>query len=123
MNVFTVYDTNLTRIRLGSKRDGGYIIFDGLKYDHLLSGGIGGSIQFESDFIKKYNVMCDAFDHTISNLPQINNVIKLHRKAISSEETHESTNLKSFIQQHDNVFIQMDIEGWEWDRFLGTRRF
>ena len=57
MNVFTMYDTNLPRIRLGAKRDGGYVIFDGLQYDHLVSGGIAGNIDFESDFVKKYKVL------------------------------------------------------------------
>ena len=115
MNVFTVYDTHLRRIRLGSKRDGGYVIFDGLQYDHLVSGGIEGNIDFESDFINKYNVSCDAFDNSIDKLPKENNQINFCRKTITSVNTERNTNLKSLINGKENVFVKMDIEGGEWD--------
>ena len=99
MNVFTVYDANMSRIRLGSKRDGGYIVFDGLHYDHLVSGGIERNIDFECDFIDKYKVPCDAFDNSIDKLPRENNQIEFHRKTITNFNSEQTTNLKSLINE------------------------
>lgn len=115
MNVLKVYDTNLDRIRLGESGDGGYVIFDGLKYDYLLSGGIENTIRFESDFIDKYNVVCDAFDNSIDELPEKNNKIRFNKKTISGGNNVNTTNLKHIIKQKKNIFVKMDIEGWEWN--------
>ena len=123
MDVFTVYDTNLERIRLGEAFDGGYVIFDGLEYDHLLSGGIERTIQFEEDFIKKYNVTCDAFDNSIRELPKENSSINFHRKTISGSDTETASTLKSFLEQKQKVFIKWilkDGNGIGWNHWIQT---
>jgi hypothetical protein len=115
MEVLRVYDVNLERIRLGEEQDGGYIVFDGLEYDYLLSGGIENTIKFESDFIDRYNVMCDAFDNSIDRLPKEHSKIRFHKKSITGEERDGCTNLKSLIWPKKDIYVKMDIEGWEWE--------
>lgn len=124
MDVFRVYDTNMDRIRLGEMGgelakercgDGGYVLFDGLEYDYLISGGVDDTIKFEKEFMNKYDVaVCDLFDNSIDELPEANSEITFYKKSISNENSESSTNLKSFIRKHKNVFVKMDIEGHEW---------
>ena len=42
------------KIRLGSENDGGYVIMELDNYDYLLSGGVGGDINYEKSFTNKY---------------------------------------------------------------------
>lgn len=55
------------KIRLGEKRDGGYIIYDKLlpKTDVLLSYGVGWEISFEEDFNRRTNKKVLMFDPTM----------------------------------------------------------
>jgi hypothetical protein len=48
----TIYKSQYEKKRVGNDFDGGYIICDiSCNYDILLSGGIGGNISFENDFV------------------------------------------------------------------------
>ena len=52
VNSLTVYECK-NKYRLGNKGDGGYVLMDISGYDILLSGGIGGDIEFEKSFTEK----------------------------------------------------------------------
>lgn len=80
-----VYKTpSHTKIRLGSKYDGGYVIVDNVcDYDLFVSCGISDNIDFEVDFLNRYkNVNCLAFDGTISNIPVNNQNITFIKKIL-----------------------------------------
>ena len=117
MNYLTVYSSYpYNKIRVGKVYDGGYVICDGLKYDLLLSCGISNDISFEDEFTKKYNVKCVAYDGTINNLPEtINNNIIWVKKNIGPNNTDNTTNLKDFLNNFNNIFLKMDIESYEFD--------
>lgn len=117
MNILTLYDCNLNRVRLGDKNDGGYVIFDGLVYDGFISGGIEYTNTFENEFIEKYNTMCYAFDNSIDELPQTNEKIMFKKN-----EINKTNNLTNYIDMFQNCFVKMDIEGseWEWLSSLNT---
>ena len=110
MNILTLYDCNLNRVRLGDKNDGGYVIFDGLVYDGFISGGIEYTNTFENEFIEKYNTMCYAFDNSIDELPQTNDKIMFKKN-----EINKTNNLTNYIDMFQNCFVKMDIEGSEWE--------
>ena len=112
----TVYASPFPKKRLGKNHDGGYVIVDipNAKYSILLAGGIKDDISFEEDFVKKFNARCITFDGTIDALPNNNNnSIEFIRKNIGYENTSTVTNLHDLIDQNENIFIKMDIEGGE----------
>ena len=49
-HILTVYKSEFNKRRIGSPRDGGYVICDlpEVKYDLFLSCGIGGNTEFEN---------------------------------------------------------------------------
>lgn len=115
------------KIRLGNNFDGGYVVADLCDYDCYISAGIGDDESFSRDFIERYEMKeqdCFAFDSTIENLPY-NFHQKLNHipKNISIIEDNQNTNLKSLIENYSNVFLKMDIEGYEfeWFKFINLR--
>jgi hypothetical protein len=112
----TVYKSPLPKIRIGKKNDGGYVIVDipNIQYNTLLAGGINGDISFEEHFITKYNgVKCYAFDGTIKKLPKDNTNISFIKKNICANNSDKLTNIHDIINNTNNIFVKMDIEGGE----------
>tara|TARA_A100001015_G_scaffold316561_1_gene431173 strand:+ start:321 stop:1049 length:729 start_codon:yes stop_codon:yes gene_type:complete len=105
------------KIRLGSENDGGYVIMELDDYDYLLSGGVGGDINYEKAFTNKYNVKCSVFDgtdDTAYNLCKNEENIEFVKKNIGFQENNKTTNLKYIINRYNNIFLKLDIEGAEW---------
>lgn len=115
--MLTVYEPPHQKIRLGKDNDGGYIICDIPKiyYDLFLSAGISDDISFENSFCNKYkNTQCYAFDGTINKiLGQYNNNITFVKKNIGNIDDDYTTTLKTYIENKNNIFLKMDIEGSE----------
>ena len=108
-----LYDIN-NKLRIGSKNDGGYIIIENLSnYDVLLSCGIANDDTFEHYFVNKYKTNCFAFDGTINNIPHKHPKIKFIKKNIGL--TNDTTDMKNLINQYNNIFLKMDIEGSEFN--------
>jgi hypothetical protein len=66
---FKPQEINSSKIRLGSKSDGGYVM-SSIVLDNcssLLTYGVGGDTSYESDFDSKYNKPVYMFDHTIGH--------------------------------------------------------
>ena len=115
LNVFTIPDCN--KIRLGNSVDGGYVIYDlENNYDCLLSCGVADDSSFELEFFNKYGTKPGfLFDGTIKNIP--NNFPSEYYfiyKNISGHNDIHNTDLKDLIKSHKNIFLKMDIEGWEY---------
>lgn len=118
MEVFTTYDCNFPRIRLGDHGDGGYVICDGVSnYDLLISGGIDRTARFEKEFVTRYDVPCVAYDHTVDHLPSEHrdSRITLRKLMVTGENTDHSTNLANHLDHVQNAFVKMDIEASEWE--------
>uniref|UniRef100_A0A6C0I4E1 Uncharacterized protein n=1 Tax=viral metagenome TaxID=1070528 RepID=A0A6C0I4E1_9ZZZZ len=112
----TIYKSPYNKIRLGKDNDGGYIICDipNINYSILISGGVKDDISFETDFCNKYNtVKCLAFDGSIDNIQNEHSNIRFIQKYIGGNSNNNFTNLHDIINSNDNIFIKMDIEGYE----------
>ena len=111
------------KIRLGAYYDGGYVIakLEG-GYDCYISAGVSNEESFSRDFIIEYNMdkyNSFAFDGTIYKYPyQYTNDITFVRKNINIINDDDNTNLKLLIEKYNNIFLKMDIEGWEWKWLL-----
>lgn len=113
-----VYDLEMEKIRLGKNNDGGYCILPQDNYDLLISGGVSYDISFEEDFLLKYpNIMCEAFDGSVSSLPKQNKRINFNKKFIGKNNTETETNLHDLINKYNDIFLKMDIEGGEYSFF------
>lgn len=111
------------KIRLGNNYDGGYVIgqLDG-EYDCYISAGISNEESFSRDFINKYNMNksnCFGFDGTIQSYPyQYTTNISFIKKNINSFNDDNNTNLSHLISKYSNIFLKMDIEGYEYPWLL-----
>lgn len=116
LNYLKCYDAGLAKIRLGRKKDGGYVILDGFQYDVFISGGIGRDDSFEIDFLKKHpNLQKKTYiyDGTVDKTPSPSLMRNFYKKNIGSSNSDSLTNLKDIINKHENAFVKMDIEGGE----------
>jgi hypothetical protein len=120
------------RVRLGRQNDGGYIVVgEGFKqYDVLLSFGISNDISFEKDFQKAYP-KCDiyCFDPTVDSLPENLPNSKFFKKGIASKSYDNYLTLADIQKliniefSNKNVFLKMDIEGFEWEVFYDKKSY
>lgn len=111
------------KIRLGNNFDGGYIIGEiNSPYDCYISAGVSCEESFSRDFIKKYKMdktKCFAFDGTIEKYPDgYTDDITFFKKNINIINDNNNTNLFFLFEKFDNIFVKMDIEGWEYPWIL-----
>ena len=110
--------------RLGVNGDGGYVIgdLDEPNYDCYISAGINDEESFSLDFIEKYHMNeynSFGFDGTINNYPyHYTNKISFIKKNINAYNDNYNTNLDYLINKYDNIFLKMDIEGYEYPWLL-----
>jgi len=104
--------------RIGKKNDGGYVVCNlPGEYDLFISGGVPDDISFEQHFLNKYpNLKCYAFDGTVESLPVDESRVTFVKKNLG-KETDETTNLKTYMDGHENIFMKIDIEGHEFRLF------
>jgi len=112
-----------SKFRLGSNMDGGYILGDlETNYDCYISAGVSNEESFSRDFINKYNTAKDnnfAFDGTILDYPyNYTTEITFIKKNINAFDDDYNTNLAFLIEQYNNIFLKMDIEGGEYPWLL-----
>ena len=118
MNLLTTYQYD-RKERFGVNRDGGYVIcmLDGT-YDCYISAGISNEESFSRDFIRRHGmkaINCFGFDGTISAYPtQYTTEIAFIRKNINGFDDARNTTLRDLLATHTDVFLKMDIEGWEY---------
>lgn len=120
------YNIYQSKLRLGSNRDGGYVITDHILNQSgcLFTYGVGDNIDFELDFIKLTNKKCKLFDHTI-NGSFIDNYVSITNGLLSfyNEGLGNDNNCKSFehhykqLQINEEVLLKIDVEGCEYDYF------
>jgi hypothetical protein len=108
-----------TKRRLGINADGGYVIgeLEG-KYDCYISCGVSNEESFSKDFINLYDMNeynSFAFDGTINEFPyHYTNKISFIKKNINYFNDDKNSNLFDIIDKYNNIFLKMDIEGYEY---------
>jgi len=114
-NLIKVYDTEYTKVRVGNKEDGGYVVAKELaeKTDCVYSFGIGDDISFEEDFCNEFNpekVRC--FDHTIEGVATDIDKIEFNKLKLSPD-------LLTRDDIYSSSLLKIDVEWDEWDFFSG----
>lgn len=117
MSLLTVYECDFPKIRLGPYHDNGYVIvdIDSHPYDMYIGCGIGTSTEFDHAMFQTYpyvNGIC--FDGTITQSPDLPYGYRYVSKNIGVKETETETNLIHYLFSYKQIFLKMDIEGWEF---------
>jgi len=121
----SLYKCRFKKIRIGNPNDGGYVICEipNINYDTLLSCGIADNITFEEHLCSIHqNMKCYAFDGTIQNISYKHQNIEFIKKNIGIVNDDFNTNLKYLFENNNNIFLKMDIEGYEleWFNFMSS---
>ena len=113
-----VYDCNLTKIRIGNKCDGGYIVLKELceETNVVYSFGVEKDVGFELDFVNKFQkAKVNLFDPTINSLPYDHKKFTFFKCGVGPKYN----TLKNIINDVEgNLLLKMDIEWDEWKTFL-----
>jgi hypothetical protein len=105
--------------RIGKNNDGGYVICNlPGSYDLFISGGVSNDISFEQHFLNLHSSLkCYAFDGTVNSLPTKDNRITFIKKNLGKYESPTTTNLKQYMDNFQDIFMKIDIEGHEFRVF------
>lgn len=108
------------KVRLGIKKDGGYVIadLDG-GYDCYVSAGVGREESFTKEFLAQHPELNEfnsyGLDGSIDEYPiEYTNNISFIKKNISGVNDGGSSNLAGLISRYNNIFLKIDVEGGEY---------
>lgn len=86
------------------------------------SPGVGDNSSFESAFVDR-NVPCFLADNSVEGPPISSKLIHFDKLHLGVENTSTTIRLHDWVQQNSNsneLILQMDIEGSEYDVLLDT---
>jgi len=124
-------DLGLELIRIGSPNDGGYLIPQAIHQEYngglLLSPGVAANWDFEMELSQKFGVdiaMCDA---SISEVQEFSGLRSFRPLWLKQRTTSDSISLEDWIvetrsDRGEKLFLQMDIEGFEYEVISTTSR-
>jgi len=120
-----LFDTEYTKVRVGDKHDGGYVVLDEIsqKCHKLFSYGVETNSSFENEFVEKYDCDAHLFDHTVEQAAEINPRFSFDKEGLSHITTEDCDTLENHMIKYGchrhklNMTLKMDIEWCEWDVF------
>lgn len=122
LNTIKIYDTEFSKVRIGDKHDGGYVVLDEVSQmcNKLYSYGVETNSSFENEFVEKYDCQAHLFDHTVNQAAEINSRFTFDKEGLSYEKTEDCDTLENHLGKYGDVphkILKMDIEWCEWDIF------
>lgn len=116
--------TNLPKIRVGRRGDGGYVMckLEDDTYDALYSYGSDDNITFEKSFYEKYETPSYVYDHTIDGITDKPDYINFFKEGVASEKKGSLDTIDNHITKNGHadskkLIAQIDVEGAEWFLF------
>jgi Methyltransferase FkbM domain len=111
-------------IRLGCDGDGGYLVPDDLEgIAAAFSPGVEDRASFESDLVDR-GIECFLADASCSSAPIIHPLIHFIPKYLGIVTAGNTITLDDWVNEyapgHDDLLLQMDIEGAEWTVLLNV---
>lgn len=128
LNLIWPKETNLVLVRIGSlhQADGGYLLpedFEGIS--RIFSPGVANSIEFERFFLD-LGIPCELVDGSIEKSPEDHPLITFQKLWLSAETKTDSISLDDWVASRaepgEDLILQMDIEGAEYEALLATSR-
>ena len=128
LNNILVFDTEHTKVRVGDKEDGGYVVLEevSLETEILYSYGVEYNSSFEGEFVKRFD--CDAvlFDHTVDEPAETNERFTFVKEGLADHKHDQFDTLNNHLTKFgdpDHKTLKMDIEWSEWDVFEEMSEF
>lgn len=137
--MLTPYDIDVPKVRIGPKRDGGYVLADILdpKTQIVISYGISHEYGFDRDMAERGHQVF-MFDHTIDGIEDAHPNMLFFREGLAgrflgevedgfTDETDVTApvyRLADHLAKHDisssGLVLKMDIESHEWGALAGA---
>ena len=117
--------TDKTPIRIGKESDGGYILLDELlKGGVAYSFGVGNTSAFERDMAKR-GYINHMYDHTVPKAHAVGDQFIFNRYGVGAKDGGQLKTIETIVREnkHENyndIILQCDIEGAEYDIFTNT---
>jgi hypothetical protein len=108
-------------IRIGGDGDGGYLLPNVLDdVSCCFSPGVDYTANFEKELSEKFNIKSFMADASVKQAPLSDNNFEFIPKFLGSDPRDEFITLsdwliQSKVSQDENMLLQMDIEGGEYD--------
>jgi hypothetical protein len=112
-------------IRIGSDRDGGYLLPDDLEgIQYCFSPGVGASVDFENH-LALLKIKSFLADYSIDRPPVERPEFTFDKKYLGANDTDTFFTLKAWKERylnnyHGDLLLQMDIEGSEYETLIST---
>lgn len=110
--------------RVGGEADGGYLLpddFDGLRY--CFSPGVAEKANLELALAER-GVKCFLADYSVDRAPVDHPNFEFDKKFLGKDDSGVFMTLQTWIDSKgvsgDDMLLQMDIEGYEYDVLLST---
>lgn len=117
-----VYDCDLTKTRIGSKNDGGYVALKELceNTDTLYTFGVENDVGFELDFVNRFqDSNVKLFDPTIERLPDDHERFQFFKLGVGPDHVAlDDIMLGAAVP--GNMMLKMDIEWDEWGTIISA---
>ena len=120
--MFRPWNVNVPKVRVGENRDGGYVMLnDVFGATCMLGYGVDINVTFDNDFVNKFNIPAYIFDHTIKEVPKLNDRIIFTPEGIGAKDAAPLYSLATHVKRHvpdgEQFVLKMDVEGAEWEVF------
>jgi len=133
-NLIQLYETNLTKIRIGHIHDGGYILLDELNKNTevVYSFGVADDATFESVMYENYKTpKIRMYDPFVEEIPKFGwraayptLKAEFYKLGLGKIKILHFNTLESFINENNdfnkNLLLKIDIENAEWESLLVT---
>lgn len=111
---------SVNKTRVGSAGDGGYVQLDDLSgVIHAFSFGVCDDDAWDLAMAQA-GVPVEQFDHSVESAPSSHPLLHFHRKMIAAQCGSDRESLAALVSKFSksdtpDLFLKMDIEGWEWE--------
>lgn len=118
-----VFETGLSKERVGRTQDGGYVVCTEacMDSDVLYSYGVSDDWSFEEDFTNRFDCRSFLYDHTVDLEYRSTEKLKFKKQGLSSFPSEETTTLEAHIETNSDrgkkISLKLDIEWNEWEFF------
>lgn len=118
-------DTELGKVRVGNRGDGGYVIPNDLAgIKGVVSIGIGREVSFDKHFADM-GVKVFQYDHTVESPPIIHNNFLFNKIGWGSQDSNSFITLSKILENNGldegDLILKLDVENAEWDALLDVQ--
>lgn len=114
------FKTNIDMVRIGCDGDGGYLVPDDLVgIQSCFSAGVGNSAAFEAH-LATFDIPSYMADYSVERPPLENKLFHFEKKYIGAVDNTQYMTMDSWVKKYspkvnNNLLLQMDIEGAEYE--------